>query len=114
MRRYRLPLTVSRDWYVTEVGGHTSELGPREVGINGEALEQNTSLEAGDLVRIRPFEDRAHPVFRRDWYRVVAIEDVHEDGIALSRHGEAALPLEETGVKAREDLIINATRPMSN
>lgn len=110
MRRYQLPLAVSRDYYVTEVGGHTSELGSREIGINGEALRQNTSLETGDLVRIRPFDDRPHPVFRRDWYRVVAIEDVHEDGVALSRDGEAALPLEETGVKAREDLIINATK----
>lgn len=114
MRRYQLPLTISRDWYVTKVGGHTSELNVNEIGINGAALEQNTRLKEGDLVRVRPFEDTPHPVFRRNWYRIVSLEEVYADGIGLSTNGEAALPLEDSGIRGDEEIILNSARLVSN
>jgi len=108
MRPYQFPLSVSRDWYVTEVGGHTQELSPGEIGINVDALKQNTSLEGGEMVQLRPFEDSPHPFFRRRRYEVVPLGDEHSDGVQLSRNGEAALPLEEGGLSTRDEIIINS------
>lgn len=109
MRGYQFPVTVSKDWYVTKVGGHTADLSPGEVGINVSALRQNTSLEEGDVVSLRPFEDSPHPFFRRPEYRVVPLGEESEDGFRLSVNGEAALPLEESGLMAEEEIIINST-----
>ncbi|MBS1263524.1 MAG: hypothetical protein MAG715_00707 [Methanonatronarchaeales archaeon] len=111
MRSYQFPMTVSRDWYVTRIGGHTADLEAGEVGINVEALVQNTELRGGERVRIRPFEDTPHPLFRRPVYEVVPVGGDLDDGVALSGNGEAVLPLEDSGLRSEEEVIINSARP---
>jgi hypothetical protein len=90
------PFETIRHWYVTPFGGRSRDLEPGQVGINAEALDQNT-----DLV---PDEDRVlvsvlgkstlRPLYTRQAFQVVALDTKRPDGLGKSPQGEAVLPEE--------------------
>ncbi|MFQ5837796.1 MAG: hypothetical protein ACE5HJ_03330 [Thermoplasmata archaeon] len=96
-REKPFPFEPIRHWYVTPFGGRSEELSPGQVGINAEALNQNT-----DLV---PDQDRVlisvlgrsvlKPLYTRTTFQVVALDSRTPYGLQKSPHGEAVLPVEE-------------------
>jgi len=70
------------------------ELGLYQVGINGEALAANTSIDPSvDRVRVTVVgHARARPILLDRFFQVVSLDEHHPDAFAHSRHGEAVLP----------------------
>jgi hypothetical protein len=84
------PLQPIRHRYVTRLGGMSEDLEPWQVGVRREALEQNT-----DLV---PFEDEVHvlggdedprPLFTRDLFTVVPLDETRPRAQGMSPAGQA-------------------------
>ncbi|ABK14184.1 MAG: hypothetical protein H5T42_04510 [Methanothrix sp.] len=110
---YPYPIETLRHWYVTPVGGRSPELEPGELGLNREAIVENT-----DLI---PFEDRVllsrleggspRPLFARKYFRIVPLDRSKPDALSKSPLGEAILPASdnETGpIKVGEMVVINS------
>ncbi|MCQ8903950.1 MAG: hypothetical protein NQU42_07660 [Methanothrix sp.] len=110
---YPYPIETLRHWYVTPVGGRSSELDPGEVGLNREAIVENT-----DLI---PFEDRvllsrleggsSRPLFARKYFRIVPLDRSKPDALSKSPLGEAILPAsddETERIKIGEMVVINS------
>ncbi len=91
------PFETLRHWYVTPFGGRSGELGPGQVGINAEALDQNTTLvPEQDRVLISLLgRSTRRPLYARDAFQVVALDVRLPDALQRSLHGEAVLPAEE-------------------
>ncbi|HOK57431.1 hypothetical protein [Methanothrix sp.] len=110
---YPYPIETLRHWYVTPVGGRSSELDPGELGLNREAIVENT-----DLI---PFEDRvllsrleggsSRPLFARKYFRIVPLDSSKPDALSKSPLGEAILPAsdnETDRIKVGEMVVINS------
>lgn len=108
---YPYPIETLRHWYVTPVGGRSPELEPGELGLNREAIVENT-----DLI---PFEDRVllsrleggspRPLFARRYFRIVPLDRSKPDALSKSPRGEAILPDNETcPIKVGEMVVINS------
>ncbi len=110
---YPYPIETLRHWYVTPIGGRSHELEPGELGMNKEAIVENT-----DLI---PFEDRvllskleggsSRPLFTRKYFRVVPIDGTKPDALAKSLHGEAILPADDketVSLRVGEMVVINS------
>jgi hypothetical protein len=41
---YPYPVETIKHWYVTVIGGQSAELKPNQVGVNMEALAENTDI----------------------------------------------------------------------
>jgi hypothetical protein len=111
---YPWPLETLRGWYVAPVGGYSRELSMNEIGINRQALFQNTEL--------RPYLDRVIisklegggilPLFMRQQFLVVPLTEVYPDAYSKSRAGEIVLPAGKKDrlmeLKIGEEVIINS------
>jgi hypothetical protein len=111
---YPWPLETLRGWYVAPVGGYSRELCMNEIGINRQALFQNTEL--------RPYLDRVIisklegggilPLFMRQQFLVVPLTEVYPDAYSKSRSGEIVLPARKKDrlmeLKIGEEVIINS------
>jgi hypothetical protein len=111
---YPWPLETLRGWYVAPVGGYSRELSMNEIGINRQALFQNTEL--------RPYLDRVIisklegggilPLFMRQQFLVVPLTEVYPDAYSKSRSGEIVLPAGKKDrlmeLKIGEEVIINS------
>ncbi len=91
------PVETLRHWYVTPFGGRSLDLRKGEVGINSEALDQNTNLVPDqDRVLISILSNSSvRPLYTRSAFSVVALDPSRPDGLEKSPHGEAVLPVEE-------------------
>jgi hypothetical protein len=88
------PIETLKHWYVTPIGGISADLKPGQIGLNREALADNT-----DLV---PFQDRVSlslldggeslPLFAKKYFEVVALDKTWPDALSKSPKGEAVLP----------------------
>lgn len=104
------PREIIADMYLSKIGGFSSGLDKREIGINAKALEVNTSIIADEThARLRFFDEKLTPFFLRRMYRVVGLEE-HMDGYEESSNGEVVLSAEledEFGKYRGKDVIIN-------
>ncbi len=104
------PKEIIADIYLSKIGGFSSELDKKEIGINAKALEVNTSIIADEThARLKFFDEKATPFFLRRMYRIVGLEE-HMDGYEESSNGEVILSaeLEEEFERYRgKDVIIN-------
>jgi len=94
---YAYPIETLKHWYVAPIGGLSMDLNPGQIGLNREALADNT-----DLV---PYQDRvslskldgsgSRPLFVKKYFEVVPIDKKCPDALSKSPNGEAVLPHEE-------------------
>lgn len=110
--RYPYPVEAIRHWYITPVGGQSPDLEPYQIGLNKDALADNT-----DLV---PFEDRvsisrldggggsSRPLFMKKFFQIVALDRKSKDALSKSPNGEVVLPIDEEKPKnkAGEPFVI--------
>lgn len=91
------PVETLRHWYVTPFGGRSLDLTAGQVGINSQALDQNTHLvPEQDKVLISILGNQnTRPLYTRAPFQVVALDPSRPDGLEKSPHGEAVLPVEE-------------------
>ncbi len=91
------PVETLRHWYVTPFGGRSPDLHTGQVGINSQALDQNTRLvPERDKVLISILGNHdAKPLYTRRPFQVVALDPHRPDGLGKSPQGEAVLPVEE-------------------
>lgn len=102
--RYPYPVETLKHWYVAPIGGQSPDLEQDQIGLNREALADNT-----DLV---PFEDRVllskldggtqRPLFMKRFFQVVALDKKSVDALSKSPNGEVVLPQE--GMAQRKGL----------
>jgi len=97
--RYSYPVETLRHWYIAPIGGQSPDLGQGQIGLNREALADNT-----DLV---PFEDRVsisrldgggrcpRPLFMKRFFQVVALDRKSKDALSKSPNGEVVFPKDE-------------------
>jgi hypothetical protein len=97
--QYSYPVETLRHWYVAPIGGQSPDLGQDQIGLNREALANNT-----DLI---PFEDRVSisrldgggccpmPLFMKKFFQVVALDRKSKDALSKSPNGEVVLPKDE-------------------
>ena len=116
----RYPFEAIRGQYVTLFGGTSTDLYPGEVGLRGDAIRARTHLV--------PFQDRVLvaaqlggqrvPLFARETYRVVALDDSTPDALALGEDGAAVFSSFEDPtvpqrslalLRARQPIVMNAT-----
>ncbi|MEE9237744.1 MAG: hypothetical protein V3U52_08160 [Thermoplasmata archaeon] len=91
------PFETLRYWYVTPFGGRSEDLSRGQVGINAEALDQNTELIPNQdrvLISIVGHSTR-RPLYSRTPFKVVALDTRRPDGLEKSPRGEAVLPRDE-------------------
>jgi len=94
---YPYPIETLRHWYVTPIGGQSIDLNPGQIGLNREALAENT-----DLV---PYQDRvslskldgtgSQPLFVKKYFEVVPLNKACPDALSKSLKGEAVLPQQQ-------------------
>lgn len=86
------PVETLRFWYVSPFGGRSRDLDAREVGINRQALAQNTELKPKDQVAVGlPGDDPHRPVFFERRFEIVPLDTRHK-AAELSPMGEVVLP----------------------
>ncbi len=97
--RYPYPVETIRHWYIAPIGGLSYDLEPGQVGLNREALADNTDLlPFADKVLIsRLDEDRSRPLFIKRFFDVVALDKSSLDALSKSSKGEVVLPAEDNG-----------------
>lgn len=101
------PLETLRHRYVTPFGGRSEELGTGEVGINAQALTQNTDLVSRqDKVLISVLgPDHPRPLYTKKPYEVVALDERRPDALVRSLQGEAVLPKQPAWDVMRQSLL---------
>lgn len=116
MGNFTYPIVVSRQRYMTEIGGRSSSLERNQIGLHIDAMLSKTKLSAGDNVLINPAGRDSgtgypsRPLFVRDVYNVEPITDFHDSRLlAMSSDGEAILSEESSlEVEYGEEVILNA------
>lgn len=90
------PIETIRYWYVSPFGGRSGELAVDEVGVNRDALEQNTDLRPTDRVTVGVVGTNTdRPWFFQHPYKVIALDDGKPSARVLSPMGEVVLPPEQ-------------------
>jgi len=90
------PIETIRYWYVSPFGGRSTELTTEQVGVNKEALAQNTELAPRDQVSVGlAGSDPDRPWFFQEPFQVVPLDERRPEAAALSAHGEVVLPEQE-------------------
>jgi hypothetical protein len=94
---YPYPIETLKHWYVTPIGGQSIDLKPGQIGLNRQALADNT-----DLV---PYQDRvslskldgtgSKPLFAKKYFEVVPLNKACPDALSKSLNGEAVLPQQQ-------------------
>ena len=95
MRMYPYPVETLRHWYVTIVGGQSAELEPNQLGVNREALAENTNIMPyEDNVLVSKLENnRPRPLFTKEYFTVVPLDETSPDASSKSPKGELVLPV---------------------
>ena len=98
---YAYPIETLKHWYLAPIGGLSMDLNPGQIGLNREALADNT-----DLV---PYQDRvslskldgsgSRPLLLKKYFDVVPLDKACPDALSKSPNGEAVLPHQEVGHK---------------
>ena len=90
------PIETVRYWYVSPFGGRSTELATDQIGVNREALAQNTELQSKDRVSVGlSGNDPDRPWFFQRPFEVVPLDERLPGAAALSPQGEAVLPDQE-------------------
>jgi len=94
---YPYPVETLKNWYVTLVGGQSRDLKPGQIGLNQEALAENTELVPyRDRVLVSKLEGgRIQPLFTKKYFTVVPLDEASPDALSKSPKGEAVLPRQE-------------------
>ncbi len=104
-RELPYPIETLRHWYVSPFGGRSEELDDDEVGVNHEALAQNTDLAAEDPVAVAVSgTDPDRPWFFQEEFHVVPLDERKPEAASLSPIGEVVLPEREWDFVRRPDL----------
>lgn len=86
------PVEMTRFSYITPFGGVSDDLPEGVVGLNKQALVENTALEPGDSITLTLFEQgRPVPHVLRPTFEVVALDFQTPDAFLHSVGGEAVL-----------------------
>lgn len=92
---YPYPVETLKHWYVTIVGGQSTELKPNQLGVNREALAENTDIVPyEDNVLVSKLENnRPQPLFAKEYFTVVPLDETSPDASSKSPKGEVVLPV---------------------
>lgn len=89
---YPYPVETVKHWYVTVVGGQSSDLRPNQVGVNMGALAENTDIVPNeDTVMISKLEGRGMPLLIKKYFTVVPLDENSPDALLKSPIGEVVL-----------------------
>ena len=84
------PFETLRLCYVTKFGGVSKDLGRYQVGINSQALTDNTKLVEADCVAVGILgKGRTRPYFMEQLYEVMSLSSKTPDAFTKSFMGEA-------------------------
>ncbi|MCX9012507.1 MAG: hypothetical protein OIN66_15490 [Candidatus Methanoperedens sp.] len=102
---YPYPVETLKHWYVTIVGGQSAELKPNQIGVNREALAENTDIVPyEDNVLVSKLENNTpQPLFTKEYFTVVPLDETSPDASSKSPKGEVVLPV--LGEKQRDWLL---------
>lgn len=90
---YPYPVETLKHWYVTVVGGQSSDLRPNQVGVNMKALAENTDIVPHeDTIMISKLEGRGMPLLLKKYFTVVPLDETSPDALLKSPIGELVLP----------------------
>lgn len=95
--QYPYPVETLKHWYVTIVGGQSTDLKPGYIGVNSEALAENTNITPyEDNVLISKLEDsRVQPLFTKNYFTVVPLDNRSPDASSQSPNGEVVFSIED-------------------
>ena len=94
---YPYPVETLKHWYVTIVGGQSTDLKPNQIGVNKEALAENTDIVPyEDSVLVSKLENNTpRPLFTKKYFTVVPLDENSPDASSKSPKGEVVLPVLE-------------------
>ncbi len=91
---YPYPVETLKHWYVTVVGGQSFDLKPNQIGVNKDALAENTDIVPyEDSVLISKLEGRGAPIVTKKYFTVVPLGTASPDASSKSPNGEVVLPV---------------------
>ncbi len=107
--RYPYPIETLRHWYVAPIGGCSFDLEPGQVGLNRDALTDNTDLVPfADKVSISRLDgDKTRPLFIKRYFEVIALDRRSLDALSKSPNGEIVLPLDDLKQKTGHSEPLN-------
>lgn len=86
------PVETTRYAYLTLLGGFSPELDRSAIGLNRQAIEENTDLRAGDQVTVSTFQNgQPVPLLVRPSFEVVPLDFETPDAFIHSSEGQAVL-----------------------
>jgi hypothetical protein len=96
---YSYPIETLKHWYVTPIGGESIDLKPGQIGLNEEALADNTDLVPyQDRVSLSKLDGKgSQPLFAKKYFEVVPLSEACPDALSKSLNGEAVLPQQQEG-----------------
>jgi hypothetical protein len=94
---YSYPIETLKHWYVAPIGGLSTDLKPGQIGLNREALADNTDLVPyQDRVSLSKLDGRgSRPLFAKKYFEVVPLDKACPDALSKSLNGEAVLAQQE-------------------
>jgi hypothetical protein len=91
------PVETTRFAYMTPFAGFSADLAPGTIGLNRQALTENTELVDGDQVTLSVFErGRPVPLLARPVFEIVSVDFGTPDAFLRSLEGEALLSADDT------------------
>ncbi len=104
---YPYPVETLKHWYVTVVGGESADLKPTQIGVNMEALAENTDIVPyKDTVLITKLEGKITPVLTKKYFTVVPLDEKSPDASSKSPMGEVVLPVQEPGKDRKKEWFL--------
>lgn len=90
------PVETLKHWYVSPVGGLSADLKVSQIGLNREALAENTDLVPyEDRVLISRLEgSRIYPLFTKKYFTVIPLDEMLPDALSKSPAGEVVFPVQ--------------------
>ncbi len=114
MGDFEYPVHVTRQKYITIVGGHSSLLKENQIGLNVKAIISRTNFSGGDEVIIDSLENSpknsSRSLYSREVFEIIPITDFHDSRLlSMSSDGEAVLS-EECSIetKAGDEIELNS------
>jgi hypothetical protein len=94
---YAYPIETLKHWYIAPIDGLSMDLDPGQIGLNREALADNTDLVPyQDRVSLSKMEGSgSRPLFIKKYFDVVPLDKACPDALSKSPNGEAVLPHQE-------------------
>lgn len=111
---YPYPVETLKHWYVTIVGGQSQDLKPCEVGVNRNALAENTDIVPyEDAVLISKLEGSSTPLFRKRYFTVIPLNKDSPDA-CKSPGGEVVLPVLDRRKSRYSPLVVGEPVILNN